>query len=176
MQGQVCGRGRWAGAASDPVCPPVPSVSIPDLVWETELLACGGATAGAGCDSGALCVPDAELVCVAREGSHECPPAYPDARELFLGAADNRECTECSCTAGDAVTCETTLNLYSGADCTGLLQTLDVPGTGFSDPVSTDGLGSAAFLDPTVTTTCTPAGGEPLGAPVEEDPYTICCR
>ena len=172
----TCGRGRWADEPASIVCAPVQDEEVPGLTWDVSVLACSGPTGGMGCD-GEVCVEEASDLCIAREGEHRCPSDYPELRTFFLGADDDRSCSECSCAPDANVQCGTELRLYGSPGCSGLIAAVDVVGTEPSeDAVNTAGLASANFSNPAVTGSCTPSRVGPTGGAVERDPYSVCCR
>lgn len=165
----------FAPVSGTEVCPPslVRTVPEPSL---TEVVLCGGALAQDTCDANELCagaIPEGfgASLCIAQEGEHECPDAYPNARTAFDDVADSRDCTDCSCSAGGNFECSTTLELFSDVDCGGA-QTDGASGADscFGTPAS------LRFAEPTVAGDCVPASVEAMGTVVGEEPVTICCQ
>lgn len=165
----------FAPISGTEVCPPslVRTIPAPNL---TEVVLCGGALSQETCGTDELCagaIPEgfAETLCIAQDGEHECPEAYPNARPVFGGLADSRDCTECSCSSGDSFGCSATLELFSAVDCEG------TPTRGASGTDSCfDSPASIRFSEPTVTGDCTPSSVDAIGTVVGEEPVTICCQ
>lgn len=165
----------FAPVSGTEVCPPSLVRSIPEPTL-TEMVLCGGALTQDTCGTDELCagtIPEGfgASLCVAQEGEHECPAAYPTARTAFGDVDDSRDCTACSCSAGGNFDCSATLELFSEADCEGM-QTDGMSGSEscFDTPTS------LRFAEPTVTGDCTPASVEAVGTVVGEEPVTICCQ
>lgn len=155
-------------------CPPVADVEIPAATM-TELVLCGGGFRQETCSAGEVCVGVApegfeSALCVAREGEHECPDDYPNARSAFTDVADDRHCTACNCEPSAAeFACTADLELFNATGCEGSLGS-ETTDSCFDSPVSFQ------FSEPTITGSCTPTNTEPTGSIAGEDPITICCQ
>ena len=123
--------------------------------------------------------------CVWRSGVQEsCPANYSAERFVMYDDAkviDNRECSECTCSAPVGGACVGTVRLYDDAAC----------GAEFAkQPIASYGkqctniypagraIGSKAITDVAyVPGTCAPSGGEPIGEahPDSADAVTFCC-
>lgn len=165
----------FAPISGTEVCPPslVRTIPAPSL---TEVVLCGGALSQDTCGTDELCasaIPDgfAQSLCVAQDGEHECPEAYPNARTAFDDVADSRDCTECSCSSGDNFECSAALELFSEVDCGGT-QTAGASGLDgcFDTPAS------VRFDEPAVTGDCMPSSVEAVGSVSGDEPITICCQ
>lgn len=154
-------------------CPSSPTIDIPAATM-TELILCGGSFDQDTCSADEVCVGTAPegfetALCVAREGEHECPEAYPNARSAFGDVADDRRCTSCDCSASGDFECSSELTLFADAAC-GTAAGSDVTDECIDTPTS------FRFAEPTVAGTCTPSAVEPQGSIAGEDPITICCQ
>lgn len=168
-------RAAFAPTSGTEVCPPSLVRTIPDPLL-TEVVLCGAALSQDTCGADELCagsIPEgfADTLCIAQEGEHDCPEAYPNARPVFGDVADSRDCTECSCSSGDNFECSATLELFSDVDCGGTVTRGDSGADScFESPAS------VRFSEPTVTGDCTPSSVDAIGTVEGEEPITICCQ
>ncbi len=165
----------FAPIAGTEVCPPslVRTIPAPNL---TEIVLCGGALSQDTCGTDELCagaIPEGfgETLCIAQDGEHACPEAYPVTRTAFGDVADSRNCTECSCSSGSNFQCSAALELFSEVDCGGTsTAAVSGPDSCFDTPAS------IRFAEPSVAGNCTPSSVEATGTVVGDEPITICCR
>jgi hypothetical protein len=154
-----------------------PVLSAPP--WDAVGFACGGPTAGPGCDGGAACLPPPPApfllrACVYQTGVQPCPAGYPE-EHAFWGISDTRGCTPCTCSADPQTTCSATTTLYPDGMCTLTpLQTHKDDGTcsGFV------GLAKGVMATTQIggPKTCASAGGQPTGTIGQDNnPTTFCC-
>lgn len=167
--------GLFAPISGTEVCPPslVRTIPSPNL---TEVVLCGGSLSQDTCGAEEVCagvIPDGfgETLCIAQDGEHDCPEAYPNSRTGFGDVADSRDCTQCSCSAAGTFECSAALEMFSELDCEGTV-TRGASGAGscFDTPAS------IRFGEPSVTGDCTPSSVEPMGTVMGDEPVTICCQ
>lgn len=75
-------------ASSRPPRPRCPEVAPFEAMSSTSTTACGLQEAPGECSQeGFVCLPSAPpwLVCIVRDGAHDCPGTYPDALEVIDG-------------------------------------------------------------------------------------------
>jgi hypothetical protein len=175
------------GCAPDPA---VPELNAPPPSWVTYALVC--AAQGSQCNSGDFCFPKADplpdgfALCVVQQGLHDCPEAYPHPQTFYDGVEDGRACSPCECGAPVGSDCFAQISLWQDSACTDLFLltgvTLQGPGgctlspdpfpPPWSLPVESKSLGPRTYTPGT----CTPMGGEPIGAATAMGPSTLCCR
>ncbi len=151
--------------------------------WSTTVTLCGASGFGGGCGA-AQCasVPpllgDEVHVCIAREGSFDCPATgFTQSREAFAAAqpTDTRACAACDCAPPDGDDCGGKLNTYTEATCTmcgGLNVACSEISPGCLDLTDGVGLGYAEYAP---DKQCAPSGGAETGAVAGELPWSICC-
>lgn len=125
--------------------------------------ACGGDYCGD--------TPDAERICIHREGVHPCPDAYPTQTVLYRSINDTRGCTSCSCTDLVGSCAGVGVDFYDGDDT--LLYARDADAClGFNGSFAE----AYAILDPGVFDgSCTATQTTSTGEATLENPFTVCC-
>lgn len=115
--------------------------------------------------------PDADRICVHRDGIHPCPNAYPTQTVLYRSIKDTRECTPCSCADLTGSCAGIGVDFYDSNDT--LLYSRDADDClGFSGSIPE----SYAILDPgTFDGSCTATESTPTGEASLESPLTVCC-
>lgn len=128
-----------------------------------------------------VCVslPGPSPICIAREGTHDCPAAWPERHIFFKRIDDQRSCSECSCGPVEGASCKRRYTLYTDNGCTTefgswLSEDTDLPQCLWL----IDGMAIGSKTLETVEHelgSCKPLGGEVIGDVTGEDPFTVCC-
>jgi hypothetical protein len=153
--------------------PPVGRVCIDKLSLD-KLTTCG--VKG---DDQCVALPGPGPACVARQGDHVCPAAWPKRSIFYQDVKDHRSCSECSCGPVEGATCKRRYSLYTDDACA----------TEFGSWVSEDTdlpqclwlIDGMAVGSKTLETVehnlgaCQPTGGEVIGDVERKDPFTVCC-
>lgn len=166
------------------LCQPAVQASMEPATWSEAIDVCRTQTFG-GCDGGERCVlrPDAAMSkgpCLVRQGTAACPSAYPEARKVFAGVQDDRECLNsgCSCLPAAGGTCDGTVSIHSNGACNFAIRSWDMDGdckaTNFGPTEQPEAMNMTAKGPKGGT--CSPVGGSvPSGAVTPADPYAVCC-
>jgi hypothetical protein len=160
---------------------PTPTVTG-SVVFTEYAQGCTGGTAPGACTSG-VCVPSGNAVCVWQAGTPTCPNGYPVATTVYGGLNDGRSCTPCTCGTTTPGTCQSTVNLYAAADCSGGPAMMKLSGVGpncqndpsclvFGAPIMSAVLSPGS---PSPATCGSPAGGTLTGKATGTKPTTVCC-
>lgn len=160
-------------------CDASATVELAEPTWAETVRACiGQPTPAADCDADQVCVQQPQLappfrVCVHRAGEQSCPLAgYTDRIETFGDFADDRDCTDCGCSAVQGGQCVPTLAFYGSNDCSG--GTNDTLMGGGFQCSQVSGSGSAR-LEIEIAGSCTPDDVMPIGEVFPSIPETFCC-
>jgi hypothetical protein len=149
---------------------------------------CEPSAAPSACESApGLCVPpeDGGRLCIVKEGRHDCPSEsdYDPLEPLtvVVPGADNRDCTPCTCQAGDDGACSGhQLRICTGDNACGPLFCEDIGQDICAEPAAGNFFNSTMLLGAGVTTEssepCAPEGGTATGQVEEAAVYTVCCR
>lgn len=154
---------------------------IPEAHWKTRALACRPASAQrSGCASDEVCMPAAisggfeDAYCVWREGDVACPKTtFTRKRSFHRAFKDSRECSACSCSAGD---CQYRWRVFNAddADCASPL--LELSSADQCVQVNPDAgklrVGAMISGD---SSSCSASGGESRGEVTPDQPLTVCC-
>ncbi len=142
---------------------------------------CDVAVSETGCDAGQVCVPpDEPIVCVFQPGEHDCSTAtgYPVKKLLAGGTTDTRGCTTGTCGCGGSPNgCVGSIEIFDGANCTGVSDTLATVGgcSTFDPPFA---VVSARYTLANPNFTCgssgTPGQTGAYGA-LDSQLFTLCC-
>jgi hypothetical protein len=157
---------------------PTTSAVLPPPTWSASVLGCGlpGPPSAIGCPSGRICVPEVVPQCIMMSGDVPCPTGSSYAmRNLYFGGFDEgRSCSTCSCQTVGMGSCSGQMNLYSGGDCSGSTQNLQV-----SFGACTSILAATRSIELNYLTltepSCAPSGGVAQGSATAASPTTICC-
>jgi hypothetical protein len=138
-------------------------------------------------DPGAFCVPVPPpdfQVCIAQPGVYDCTDPmnltqdYSETHLLYVEYQDTRTCTPCTCSAPAGGTCSSTISVYTDGACSTLAYSATVTSSGpaCNDLPAGTPLGSKSAMPPAYAPgTCTPGGGQPMGAATPTDVTTFCC-
>ena len=150
-----------------------PAPTVPPADWDLDVRVCDGATFDAGCEVDETCAPRVDasaLVCIHRQGLHECPATYPDRSVFHDTFTDSRACTTCTCGENnptcivDIEVCS--VNFFDLSIASG--QEVCLPGDDGQD----FGVNNAQIVTPA---SCTASGGRPIGQAATAGPRTVCC-
>ncbi|APR80642.1 Hypothetical protein A7982_05989 [Minicystis rosea] len=168
-------------------CPPSPTpVPLPPK-WKTFARACS-AFPHFSCEGGmgfCLAAPPPEAgfrVCTFHDGDQECDgpqfPPYTEKHVFYHHFEDSRACSECTCGAPMGSTCSASVSVYTDGACSALAYAATVSSSeaACNDVAAGSPLGSKSASAPIYAAgTCTPNGGEPMGAATAVEPSTYCC-
>jgi hypothetical protein len=160
---------------------------VPKSSWQTAAVACRGTAMPPCTDPGTLCVPAAEppeegfSLCIFNEGDRDCPPAWPDRHVFFKDFDDSPMCTPCACSDPIGGACSALVSVYQDNACSAPLvsyfATSADPAAQCHSVFAGAALGSKAVTDVSYQPgSCTPSGGDLVGAPLPIEPSTFCCR
>lgn len=93
---------RLASWSIQESCTPSGTAAPTPATWTDEKKLCLGVVGSNGCESNAICYPNAisDGACVIHEGMPECPAAFPALyTDWYTGYEDTRSCGSCECTA-----------------------------------------------------------------------------
>jgi hypothetical protein len=101
-----------------------------------------------------------------------CPTEYPNAVSLSGGVEDTRGCSPCTCVPRAGWGCTgVEVTVYDNMDCTGSRTTVSAGcASGYGD------YESARVTRWSVTGSCDPYGGTPIGNVVQVPGEIICCK
>ncbi|MFT3764710.1 MAG: hypothetical protein QM820_04215 [Minicystis sp.] len=172
-------------ALSEGACTPSEPPAQPAPVWKSFARGCH-AVPLTWCNGGAsvcLGVPPPELgfrVCMYHDGDKDCPAIspYQDKHVLYQDYEDTRACTGCTCDAPAGSTCASTITVFSDGACSAPLYSFTIGSTNpdcHDVPAGTP-LGSKSATAPVYKPgSCTPGGGQPMGAATPAHASTYCC-
>ena len=128
-----------------------------------------------GCLAEAIEAPLSDTLCIWREGEHECPAdsVYADARVLYDGFDDQRDCTDCLCDDPIGFCDNASVTTYSSNNCTTGVTGL-ATGEGFCTQVTAPTL-TARYLAGSPTAFCPALPVEPTGEATPTAAVTLCC-
>jgi hypothetical protein len=174
----------WNGTvATDPIvvvsggasCGPSGTSTVPAQSWGSSRQFCKATQIGGGCAAGKVCVPAvAAPRCEIADGTVACDPGYdPVAGPLYKDFSDTRTCT-CSCPPASGGSCgATTIGLYTGANCTGTLTSVN------GGVVANCNVAGGPYVSTRINggslPTCGAALGKLGGALTGTGPQTVCC-
>ncbi len=180
------------GVYGDPCTPQVQPPEFPPPTEADVVRICGTADAvtADGCDAAEVCAPIptaplAPLLCIYREGEHECPAGpYADASVYFRSYDDERDCSpacECGDVTGTCTGATATLWRYTNS-CTSSGLCSNPPCVDYLTP-GCDSTNLPAVESIQLTgipelsnESCPPIGYQPVGDIVPTDPITVCCE
>jgi hypothetical protein len=136
-----------------------------------------------GCSGGDVCVATTSAMsrCVIGAGSSlACPGAYTVSHQVGASIIDSRDCGgPCTCESEPTATCdEKTWTFYTGTDCTGTAESVDMDGTcDATGSLSSFGYESYRYTADPSGATCGAATATPsaIGSLSLADPHTLCC-
>lgn len=174
--------------ASDPVngsCTPTGGdvANLPAVQWQENVRICEGALetgASGGCNEGQACVPlptSDFRRCVTRSGDLSCTAPYTQKTLVYRTVADQRGCTDCSCSNPTFIDCDDAQTLiYQTADCSGSPYVVVDHSAGCQNFLQGSVInGSARFTVNPDFGGCYPSGGQPTGSATGDNPITVCC-
>lgn len=147
-------------------------------------LACGGASSvskGKACPGGQVCMPKAAEpyqpgVCIKQEGENTCPALFPKQHVFYKSFKDERICDACTCGDDTGASCSLTMQFFTNTACTGT-PVAQVPSGNCLDIAGNPTLSGRKAVGMTLNQgSCTPSGGQVLGAVTPEGPTTFCCK
>jgi hypothetical protein len=160
--------------------PNVVSDDVPPWSWGTAVTTCTGMLGSIGCDAGSLCAPLPEppfdaSICIWRDDAVTCPDGPYSARRriYYTEVSDTRGCGECQCEDAEG-TCAGTVRLFSDTTCSQPAYTVTADGD-CELQANAIGVARARWMPGTITASCDPAGGEPMGLAAGAGRYTVCC-
>ena len=180
---QACGLGESA-IVGQPGCPSAGGASMLPAKWGVEDHACRSQEVGAGCSAAMVCVakspaPYDQTACILQQGAHTCPGDWPNAIDVSTDGTDTRGCTACSCAPSDVDCVGEKITFYDDDNCSNAGNPpADInPSTCVQVQELVDfDQGSYRATAATMTGTCTPQGGQAMGAVEPTGPVTFCCR
>ncbi len=164
-------------------CSPMPTTEVPAASWATHSVLCGEPLFAEGsCPADEQCVADltgskSARVCIAQEGTHECPSGgFTDRFVRFESFTDTRACSECSCESPTG-TCGGTVSIWSQLGCSDspvAFASLHEIGAGCE--ASAFGADSAyVSFSGSNDTSCAPSTPSSTGDAQAGSPTTLCC-
>jgi len=166
------------GTAQGHGCAPVPTESIAPLEWAQAVMLCAPPPAAA-CDGG-TCLPTVPDVledrwCVTKAGEHACPAGeFSDARVLWLGATDTRDCGACSCDV-QGLSCPGTFREFGDIACVFPRTQLPLDGACHGVAASTDDAWAVQYDGAPPSFACVSSGPTATGTATPVDAVTFCC-
>lgn len=161
-------------------CNADPTTTVPSTGATQGEYCSGETTFGAGCSGGQVCglAPSGTQACVHHGGQTSCPGGgYATANQVGT-IGDNRGCSACTCNGGPSGTCSGSINLYTGAGCTGTELSVAVDGTcdATQAPPATKYTSSQLDVnDPGATCAPPAAQPSPTGSVQLNGADTVCC-
>ncbi len=168
-------------------CAPTAEVTVPQAVWTSRSLVCGGASLVEGtCGGGETCLPTPPegfeaRVCVWQAGDLECPGGFDDGRFVRHAAIDDsRDCAACTC-GNPTGECNGSVALWAESDCDyqfGVSGNIDIGGGCERGLTATQYSVTAAEVSnlSVSNVSCEASVGTAVGEAEPEDPFTLCCR
>ncbi|APR81880.1 Hypothetical protein A7982_07229 [Minicystis rosea] len=173
--------GTAAGEAVYYCDTPDQTPTVPPIAWNTAAVGCADPSPAVnGCGSTAVCVPKPQApfgsrLCVSKDGDTNCPMLTYTVKSVFYASAlDTRSCSPCGYSR-TPITCSASAVMFSDDACTDTLATMtDFTGACVGIPGQ---VRSTMMLDATFdgTPSCSPEGGQPIGAVAGAGATTVCC-
>jgi len=152
-----------------------PAVSLAAWPNNARLCALGG---GPGCAGGGTCAPrpgDARSPCIHRVGDVACPEGpYAERTVVYADVSDTRGCSSCDCGAPIGGTCSAIISFYSDDQCMQWIMQDAPDGTCHTFTGANIG-GVKLAPQAALPGTCSPTGGDAIGAVEGSEPTTVCC-
>jgi hypothetical protein len=175
---QITQSSTLSGASS---CAPSGGAATLTPLWNSEHHACGmPVRGGGGCDTGMACVSKGESfggACVRRDGDEMCPTEWQQV-VAYQSADDTRDCSACTCDASGVACTGGSFVVSDDGSCNGgSTPDVTVSGTScVSVQQHLDGFTASYQANAgTVTGSCVPDGGAPVGGVTPHGPVTFCC-
>lgn len=160
---------------NSPLCPPVVTKFISPLGTEQPIAIGCSPTHPGGCSGSDVCMPKLPMgsrLCVRSEvtPTPACPPQFPQSVELRSGVEDTRGCSPCTCTT-TASSCALSYTLFDQAACAGTTEA-------FTDTAChiSRARGASKLTQATLSGTCQPNGGAPIGGVMAQAASSLCCE
>lgn len=160
-------------SGSPGACTPNLQQDIAPTTWGTTTTFCAAPARGGSCgnDRCTAAPPDgvATLLCVSKNGQHDCPGlGYSERTVLHRSVADTRECTGCNC--GGQAACDVQAFAHDNDSCNDEGQVVTLNGC-------TDLSISGSYGLSTVVQggTCSATDATPAGEATPLEPVTVCC-
>lgn len=151
---------------------------IPPINWEAEIKTCELNESPLSCQGDGICVPPPvagfeSVWCLYQQGDVGCPAGvFNTKHKFYMGAEDNRECSDCTC-GSIAASCNTAeLLIFEGPDCAGEPVASMLPNVGCEQVIA----GSVA-VDYGLQGGC-PVASPPhaMGTAEPTGVFTFCCN
>ncbi|MBC8072745.1 MAG: hypothetical protein IAG13_30775 [Deltaproteobacteria bacterium] len=172
---RVYGGGYYGGGTD---CTPNETKSIPPLAWESSIKACGLPETPLSCSDGGLCIPQPpegfeDTWCLYQQGDSGCPAGVFNTKvKFYMGAEDDRDCSDCNCGSTASSCSEGELMMFEGPDCAGEPSSI-LPGGNSCEPA----VAASVAVDYGVSAGTCPVTTQPhgTGSATPTGEMTFCC-